>query len=226
MENRSNGNSVVFEGKGDCMYVSQFMTSQVFTVSPEDNIADTMALMREKKISRLPVVEKGKLVGIVTDGDLREVSPSPATTLSIFELNYLVAKTPIREVAVKKIITCTPETKIEDAALLMRDHGIGALPVLDQGKLVGIVTGTDIFDAFLDVMGFRSPGQRFVIETRDEVGVMVEFSSIMKELDVNIASLAVYHLKNNKVQILARLNGERVKEVKDRLVQKGYDLSH
>lgn len=208
------------------MYVSQFMTSQVFTVSPEDNIANTMALMREKKISRLPVVEKGKLVGIVTDGDLREVSPSPATTLSIFELNYLVAKTPIRDVAVKKVITCTPETKIEDAALLMRDHGIGALPVMDHGKLVGIVTGTDIFDAFLDVMGFRSPGQRFVIETRDEVGVMVDFSSIMKELDVNIASLAVYHLKNNKVQILARLNGERVKEVKDRLIQKGYDLSN
>lgn len=208
------------------MYVSQFMTSQVFTVSPEDNIADTMALMREKKINRLPVVEKGKLVGIVTDGDLREVSPSPATTLSIFELNYLVAKTPIRDVAVKKVITCTPDTKIEDAALLMREHGIGALPVLDQGKLVGIITGTDIFDAFLDVMGFRSPGQRFVIETKDEVGVMVDFASIMKEHDVNIASLAVYHLRNNKVQILARLNGDRVKEVKDSLLEKGYDLSH
>lgn len=208
------------------MYVSQFMTSRVFTVSPEDNIADTMALMREKKINRLPVVEKGKLVGIVTDGDLREVSPSPATTLSIFELNYLVAKTPIRDVAVKKVITCTPDTKIEDAALLMREHGIGALPVLDQGKLVGIITGTDIFDAFLDVMGFRSPGQRFVIETKDEVGVMVDFASIMKEHDVNIASLAVYHLRNNKVQILARLNGDRVKEVKDSLLEKGYDLSH
>ena len=214
------------KGKGDCMYVSQFMTSQVFTVSPTDNIADTMALMREKKINRLPVVEKGKLVGIVTDGDLREVSPSPATTLSIFELNYLVAKTPIREVAVKKVLTCTPDTKIEDAALLMREHGIGALPVLDQGKLVGIITSTDIFDAFLDIMGFRSPGQRLVIETKDEVGVMVDFASIMKEHDVNISSLAVYHLKNNKVQILARLNGDRVNDVKDSLLQKGYDLSH
>lgn len=208
------------------MYVSQFMTSQVFTVSPEDNIADTMALMREKKINRLPVVEKGKLVGIVTDGDLREVSPSPATTLSIFELNYLVAKTPIRDVAVKKVLTCAPDTKIEDAALVMREHGIGALPVLEQGKLVGIITATDIFDAFLDVMGFRSPGLRIVIETKDEVGVMVDFASIMKEHDVNISSLAVYHLKNNKVQILARLNGDRVKEVKDSLLQKGYDLSH
>ncbi|WP_019851593.1 CBS and ACT domain-containing protein [Desulfitobacterium sp. PCE1] len=208
------------------MYVKQFMTSRVFTVSPEDNIADTMALMREKQINRLPVVEKGKLVGIVTDGDLREVSPSPATTLSIFELNYLVGKTPIRDVAVKKVITCTPDTKIEDAALLMREHGIGALPVVENSKLVGIVTESDIFDTFLDIMGFRSPGQRFVIETKDEVGVMVDLASIMKEHDVNITSLAVYHLSDNKVQILARLNGDRVNEVKESLVSKGYDLSH
>ena len=201
------------------MYVRQFMTSQVFTVSPEDTVANTMALMREKKINRLPVVEKGKLIGIVTDGDLREVSPSPATTLSIFELNYLVAKTPIRAVAVKKVITCNPETKIEEAALLMREHEVGALPVLEEGKLVGIITETDILDTFLDVMGFRSPGQRVVIETRDEVGVMVDLSSIIKQHDVNITSLAVYHLKNNKVQILVRLNGEYVKEVKDALSQ-------
>lgn len=208
------------------MYVRQFMTSQVFTVSPEDNVADTMALMREKKINRLPVVQKGKLVGIVTDGDLREVSPSPATTLSIFELNYLVAKTSIREVAVKNVITCSPDTKIEDAAVLMRDHGIGALPVLDQGKLVGIITETDILDTFLDIIGFRSPGDRIVIETRDEVGVMGDLSSIIKDYDVNMTSLAVYHLRNNKVQILIRLNGDRVKEVKAALLEKGYELSN
>lgn len=207
------------------MYVRQFMTSQVFTVSPEDNVADTMALMREKKINRLPVVQKGKLVGIVTDGDLREVSPSPATTLSIFELNYLVAKTSIREIAVKNVITCSPDTKIEDAAVLMREHGIGALPVLEQGKLVGIITETDIFDTFLDIMGFRSPGDRIVIETRDEVGVMGDLSAIIKDYEVNITSLAVYHLKNNKVQILVRLNGDRVKEVKSALIEKGYELS-
>ncbi|AGA70902.1 CBS domain-containing protein [Desulfitobacterium dichloroeliminans LMG P-21439] len=208
------------------MYVKQFMTSRVFTVSPEDNIADTMALMREQKINRLPVVEKGRLVGIVTDGDLREVSPSPATTLSIFELNYLVGKTPIREVAVKKVITCTPDTKIEDAALLMRENGIGALPVIENGKLVGIVTESDIFDTFLDIMGFRSPGHRFVIETKDEVGVMVDLASTMQEHDVNITSLAVYHLRDNRVQILARLSGDRVDEVKASLIAKGYELSH
>ncbi|HWQ40404.1 MAG TPA: CBS and ACT domain-containing protein [Desulfosporosinus sp.] len=208
------------------MYVRQFMTSQVFTVSPEESIADTMALMREKKIHKLPVIYKDKLVGFVTDGDLREVSPSPATTLSIFELNYLIAKTPIREVAVKKVITCRPETQIEDAALLMREHNIDGLPVLDdEGNLVGIITGTDILDAFLDIMGFRSPGQRVVIETKDESGIMLDLAVTIKELNVDISSLAVYHLKNNQVQILARLKGDKVAEVKASLAKKGYQVT-
>lgn len=206
------------------MYVRQFMNSQVFTVTPEDSIADTMALMREKKISKLPVLEKGKLVGFVTDGDLREVSPSPATTLSIFELNYLIAKTPIREVAVRKVITCQPDMKIEDAALLMREHKIGGLPVVNEGKLVGIITGTDILDAFIDIMGFRSPGRRVVIETKDEAGVILDLATTIKQFDINIASLAIYHLKDSLVQILARLQGERVAEFEASLKEKGYCL--
>lgn len=204
------------------MYVRQFMTTQVFTVTPEESIADTMALMREKKISRMPVMEKGKLVGFVTDGDLREVSPSPATTLSIFELNYLIAKTPIREVGFKKVVTCHPDTKIEDAALLMKDHKIGGLPVVDNDKLVGIITGSDILDAFLDIMGFLSPGQRVMIETKNEAGVMLDLALSAKEYDVNIGSLAVYHLRDNQVQILARLQGERVAEVEASIEKKGY----
>jgi acetoin utilization protein AcuB len=191
-------------------------------VTPDESIADTLILMREKKIDRLPVLDKGKLVGFVTDGDLREVSPSPATTLSIFELNYLIAKTPIREVAVKNVVTCKPDTKLEDAALLMREHNIGGLPVLDEGKLVGIITGSDILDAFLDIMGFRSPGQRVIIETKDETGVLLDLAVTIKQFDVNIASFAVYHLRDNQVQILARLQGEQVAEVKVSLEEKGY----
>lgn len=204
------------------MYVRQFMTTQVFTVSPDESIADAMALMREKKIDRLPVLEKGKLVGFVTDGDLREVSPSPATTLSIFELNYLVAKTPIREVAIKKVVTCHPDMGIEDAALLMREHKIGGLPVLEEDKLVGIITGYDILDAFLDIMGSRSPGKRVVIERKDEKGVLLDIATTFKQYDTNVASFAFYHLKENKVQFLARLQGDQVTEVKTSLEEKGY----
>lgn len=206
------------------MYVRQFMTDQVFTASPSESIADTMALMREKKITRMPVVEKGKLVGFVTDGDLREVSPSPATTLSIFELNYLIAKTPIREVALKKVVFCHPDTQIEDAAMLMRDHKIGGLPVVEGDKVVGIITGSDILDAFLDIMGFRSPGRRVMIETKDQIGVMSDLAATTKEFEVNIGSLAVYHLKDNQIQILARLQGDRAVEVEESIEKKGYRI--
>ncbi|WP_407306087.1 CBS domain-containing protein [Desulfosporosinus sp. SB140] len=206
------------------MYVRQFMTTQVFTVSPEESIADAMALMREKKIDRLPVLEKGKLVGFVTDGDLREVSPSPATTLSIFELNYLVAKTPIREVAIKKVITCHPDMGIEDAALLMREHKIGGLPVLEDNKLVGIITGYDILDAFLDIMGSRSPGKRVVIERKDEKGILLDIATTFKTYDTNVTSFAFYHLRENKVQLLARLQGDQLDEVKVSLEEKGYNI--
>lgn len=204
------------------MYVKNFMTSPAVSISPNDTIADTIALMREKSINRVPVVEKGKVVGLVTDGDLREISPSPATTLSIFELNYLVAKTPIREVAVKEVISCSSDTKIEDAALLMRDHKIGGLPVVDDGRLVGIITQTDIFDAFLDTLGLRSPGQRIVVETKDEVGVLSNLSSVLKEHNVNIASLTLFHKPNAMIQILARLSGEHVGEALKILEDKGY----
>lgn len=206
------------------MYVKNFMSTPVVSVSPNDTIADTLALMREKQINRMPVVDKGKVVGLVTDGDLREISPSPATTLSIFELNYLVAKTAIREVAVKHVISCTPNTKIEDAALLMREHKIGGLPVVEDGRLVGMITQTDIFDAFLDTLGFRSPGQRVVVETKDEVGVISDMSAIIKDYNVNIASLALFHRSHDMVQILARLNGEQAAEAINALKAKGYQI--
>src|SRR5665648_464593 len=182
------------------MYVRQFMTSQVFTVTPEESIADTMTLMRDKKITKLPVMDKGKLVGFLTDGDLREV-------------------------AVKKVITCQPDMQLEDAALLMREHEIGGLPVLDEGKLVGIITGSDILDAFLDIMGSRSPGQRVVIITKDKSGVMLDLAVTIKEFDVDISSIAVYHLKDNQIQILARFQGEQVDRVKASLAQKGYSIT-
>ncbi len=204
------------------MYVRQFMTSQVFTVAPDESIADTLVLMREKKIDRLPVMEKGKLVGFVTDGDLREVSPSPATTLSVFELNYLIAKTPIREVAIKKVVTCHPDTRIEDAALLMREHKIGGLPVIEEGKLVGIITGYDILDAFLDIMGSRSPGERVVIEAKDKIGVLLDIATTIKQFEVDVTSFAFYHQKDSRIQFLVHLQGEQVNDAKVSLEEKGY----
>lgn len=207
------------------MYVQQFMTSQVFTVTPSESIFNAMNLMQTKKINRLPVISGGKLVGIVTDGDLRAASASPATTLSKFEMNELLSKISIKDVAVKRVITCTPETMIEDAALIMRENKVGALPVMEKDKLVGIITHNNILDAFLDIMGARSPGKRIVIEVRDEMGIFNEVTSVTKKFEVDITSLAVYHLSNRKVQILCRLDGEKSEEAVEILVQKGFSIT-
>ncbi len=207
------------------MYVQQFMTSRVITVSPSENILNAMNIMKTKSINRLPVVKSGKLVGLVTDGDLRAASPSPVTSLSRFEMNELLSKVSIKDVAVKRIVTCTPDTLIEDAALLMREHKIGALPVMEGDKLVGIITENNIMDAFLDIMGARSPGKRIVVEVLDEMGIISEVSSVIRRFEVDITSLAVYHLPNNKAQILCRLDGEGTEAAVKALIEKGFDIT-
>ena len=181
--------------------------------------------MKTKRINRLPVVSNGKLVGLVTDGDLRAAMPSPVTTLSKFEMNELLSKISIIDVAVKKVITCTPDTLIEDAALLMREHKVGALPVMEGDKVVGIITHNDILDAYLDIMGVRSPGKRIVIEVRDEVGVIHKIANIIKDFGVDISNLAVYHLPNRKAQIFLRLDGERANEAVQELVNQGFTVT-
>lgn len=207
------------------MYVKQFMTSQVISVTPNESILNAMNTLKTKRINRLPVLSNGKLVGIVTDGDLRAASPSPVTSLSKFEMNELLSKVSIKDVAVKKVITCSPETLIEDAALVMRENKIGALPVLEGEKMVGIITQNNILDAFLDIMGARSPGKRIVIEVRDEVGIFNEVSAVIRQYGVDITSLAVYHIQNRKVQILCRLDGERADEAVSVLIEKGFNIT-
>ena len=132
------------------MYVRSRMSKNPITITRETTIAEALDIMRNNSIRRLPVMEKDKLVGIVTERDL-EVSPSPATSLSVFEINYLLAKMKIGDVLPKRqnVITVSPDALLEEAALLMRDHKIGALPVCEDGKLVGIITETNIFDAFI-----------------------------------------------------------------------------
>jgi acetoin utilization protein AcuB len=206
------------------MYVQQFMKPHVITISPDENILNAMNIMKTKRINRLPIISKGELVGIVTDGDLRKASPSAATSLSKFELNELISKVTVKEVSTKKVITCSPETLIEDAALDMREHKIGALPVMENGKLIGIITQNDIMDAFLDIMGVRSSGERIVIEARDGLGVMNEVSSIIKQFELDITNLAVFHLSNRIVQILCRVNGEQTQEAVKTLIEKGYNV--
>jgi CBS domain-containing protein len=121
------------------------MTSDPITIDPRTTIPEAGRLMKECNIRRLPVVENGRLVGIVTLGDIREATPSQATSLSIYELNYLLSRLTVGEIMTRDPIAIAPDTSIDAAARLMLEHKIGGLPVVDNGKVVGIITESDIF---------------------------------------------------------------------------------
>jgi len=175
------------------MKVRERMTVNPITITPETTIAEAFQLMRENSIRRLPVMEKGKLVGIVTQKELSEVSPSPATSLSIFEINYLLAKTKIRDILPKnmKVITIEADDNLERAALLMREHKIGGIPVMEKGKLVGIITETNIFDAFIDILGMNRTGTRIDLEVGDRVGVVAEITGIIANHGISIENIVL-----------------------------------
>lgn len=124
--------------------VHNWMTKRLITITPQTTLPEAQRIMFEHKIRRLPVVKSDKLVGIVTMGDLREAKPSDATTLSIYELNYLMDRLTAKDFMTPNPITITPDATIAEAAGLMMKHKIGGLPVVEDGKLVGIITETDL----------------------------------------------------------------------------------
>lgn len=126
-------------------FVRDWMTPNPITVDPKTTLPEAHKIMKDRRIRRLPVIDRGHLVGIVTLGDVREAEPSDATTLSIFELHYLLAKLTIGEIMTREPITISVNGTIREAAKMMLQHKIGGLPVMDDGKLVGIITESDIF---------------------------------------------------------------------------------
>jgi acetoin utilization protein AcuB len=135
------------------MQVEQWMNRDPVTVGPQESFRTAMHLIRQKGIRHLPVVEGKRLVGIVTDRDLRQAAPSGATSLSIHELHYLLEKLTVREIMTRQVVTIRPDQTVEEAALLLLGHRIGGLPVVREGELVGIITETDILQAFLQLRG-------------------------------------------------------------------------
>ena len=122
------------------MLVGERMSRPVFSVSPDAPIHDVLAMFKKEHIRRAPVLSDGKLVGIISQGDLLNASPSPVTTLSIWEMNYLLSKVTIKRVMTRKVATVDVDTPIEEAARIMADKKIGGMPVLNNGKVVGMIT--------------------------------------------------------------------------------------
>ncbi|MCX7923824.1 MAG: CBS domain-containing protein [Clostridia bacterium] len=200
------------------MYVRNRMTANPYVVAPDATVAETLELMRSKKIRRVPVVKSGKLVGIITERQLLEVSPSPATSLSIFEINYLLSKTKIESLMSKDVVSVTPGTLLEEAALKMREYDIGGLPVVDQEKVVGIITETDIFDSFIEIMGLKDQGSRIAVELEDDKpGVLAQVAGTIASFDLNITHLAVF-----RNELIVRINTINVHDIIEELKKNGF----
>lgn len=171
------------------MFVKNKMSKPVISISPEMPIADALVLMKKEKIRRAPVIKDGKLVGIVSDKDLLNASPSPVTTLSIWEMNYLLSKITVSEVMTQNVLTVTEDTPVEQAARIMADNKIGGLPVLKDGHCVGIITETDLFKVFLDLLGAREVGVRVTIRIEDKTGKLAAVTQAIAQAKGSILSL-------------------------------------
>jgi acetoin utilization protein AcuB len=171
------------------MFVSDWMTTKVFTISPESSISDAAKLTKEKKIKHVPVVKGKKIKGLLSDRDMKEYVPSRATSLDVYELHSLLAKTKVKSVMKTSIVTTSPDTPIEEAALIMHDANIGCLPVVDGNKLIGIISDRDIFRVLVDITGIRHRGHRICITVKDKPGSIKDVTNIIRKHGFNLQSI-------------------------------------
>ncbi|HXF61605.1 MAG TPA: CBS domain-containing protein [Caldilineaceae bacterium] len=176
------------------MYVCDRMSAPAITITPETPFQDALKLMREHRFRRLPVVnEAGRLVGIVSERDLLHAAPSPATSLSIWEMNYLLSKLRVEQLMATQVIVVCPDTPIEEAARLMVEHKIGGLPVVDdKRRVVGVITETDIFKAFVEMLGSGRPGLRLTLRVPGGKGTLAKLAQAIADLDGNIVSVGTF----------------------------------
>ncbi len=175
------------------MLVGRRMTHSVITINPETSMEEALNLMHREHIRRIPVVNKhGALVGIITKMQLLSASPSDATTLSKFEMSGLMDKVKIESLMTKDVITVNEDTPLEEAAGIMVDKKIGGLPVVQGDKVVGIITETDLFKIFLEVLGARKEGIRVSTIISDEPGKIAELSKAIFNAGGNIVSLGTF----------------------------------
>jgi acetoin utilization protein AcuB len=192
------------------MFIRERMTHSPVLCSAALPISDAFELMKREHISRIPVVDEGgKLIGIVSEKDLLRVLPSPATTLSAFEIPALMARVKVGDVMTKKVITVNEDTPIENAARIMVDNRIGGLPVVNsQNAVVGIITETDIFKTFLELIGARKPGVRITLIARDERGGLARMARAVADIGGNIvASVEVPGTDSTNYEVLMKVTG-------------------
>lgn len=206
------------------MFVKNKMTANPFTISPEQSMSDAREIMEQYSVRRLPVVQDSKLVGVVSREDINRASPSMATSLTVNELTYLLNKTKIKKIMTKNPISISPNALLEEAAILMRDNSVSFLPVVDNNKLVGIITESDIFDSFIELLGFREKGTRLTIEVNDEPGIMSHLTGIVGVYGANITHVAVYRGTSGKSAVVIGINSLNTSAIENSIEEHGYKI--
>lgn len=210
------------------MYVDQIMTKEVVAVTVDTAVPELERLMGEKRIRHLPVIRSnGALAGIVSQRDLQRVAPSPASTLSDNEASYLLAKLVAGEIMHKDVVTCTPNTLVEEAGKQMRTRKVGALPVVDNGKLVGIVTGMDLVDFFLEITGsFEEDSARIAVKLKDERGQLAALLTAINQSGGSTVSVVTttHSDQSGKRTAIVRFRADDPDTVISELQDGGYEL--
>lgn len=209
------------------MFVKNRMTPNPYTVSYNAPVTELMELMHEKNLKRVPVVDGDKVVGIATNHDLAKVTPNQATTLSVWEINYLLAKMPVSKAMNKNVITVSPDDFVEQAAVLMRKNRISTLAVVEEGnKLVGIVTESDIFDAFIDLLGVMNKGTRLTLTVHDQPGVLAKASQIITDHGANIVRMVAYEKGDGITDLVFKIDVLETEEIVKALNEVGYNVTN
>ncbi|MGD0352706.1 MAG: CBS domain-containing protein [Dehalococcoidia bacterium] len=208
------------------MRIKDIMTWNVVTVSSDTPIMEARKVMDAHKIRRMPVVDKGKLVGMISRDGITRASPSPATSLSVWEINYLLAKMTVKDIMSKKLVTVTPDTTVESAVALAQNKGVGALPVVEDGTLVGIVTTDDFFYKILNpVLGIGKPGTRLLI---GNCGSPKCIQEIMEVVDKNgIKIIGVHNMPptdGEATELVLHLDNTDPTKITKELMAKGYTV--
>ena len=209
------------------MFVINRMTKNPMTVTADTKVDEVAHIKKKHNFRRLPVVDDGNLVGFLSDSDLMRVAPSPATTLSRYEINSLLAKICVRDIMKKDVVSVNVGATIEEAALIMYKNKIGGMPVVsNMGAVVGVITETDIFKTFVDVMGLADGKTRITLEVTDKIGVVKDIAEIFGQAGVSIDSLITCKKEDNKYEIVIRGDITNIDDIKAKLEAKGYKVIH
>jgi len=197
------------------MIVGKRMSTKLITVPPDLTLPEAFALMKKENIRRLVIVDRGKMVGLVTKNDLENALPSKATSLSIWEINYLVEKVKVSDVMIKDVITVNEETPIEEAARLLGEKKISCLPVLRNNDVVGIITETDLFQIFLEVLGALHTGIRFSAELSAQPGSIAKLTQAIYQAGGNIIAFGTFIGESiSKDEVTVKVQGVDVETLK------------